>query len=234
MHGAWTRSIEAARRAGVALWAAAVVGGACIELCTVLKRDVGNFYHSQATVMLLGLREPLYMLVGCYGFFNYIGCAMVWEWSGETPRRQSDGGKRGTLPTGTRVVVAGSLRGPWTQALTAGLIGSLGWGLLDTVGLKLLWWTWHNDEPLYKDRRYGVPIARIEMLNKDQMEISIKYSKLENIKASPTLFFKFHGSENTNNEEISIDEELSKGKYAPFDNLARYLKELDMCLSYPS
>jgi D-lactate dehydrogenase (cytochrome) len=37
--------------------------------------------------------------------------------------------------------------------------------------------------------QYGVNIARIEMLNKDQMEISIKYSKLDNIKASPTLFF---------------------------------------------
>ena len=59
--------------------------------------------------------------------------------------------------------------------------------------------------------QYGVPIARIEMLNKDQMEISIKYSKLENIKASPTLFFEFHGSETTNNEAISIVEELSKG-----------------------
>ena len=31
--------------------------------------------------------------------------------------------------------------------------------------------------------QYGVNIARIEMLNKDQMEISIKYSKLDNIKA---------------------------------------------------
>jgi D-lactate dehydrogenase (cytochrome) len=58
--------------------------------------------------------------------------------------------------------------------------------------------------------QYGVPIARIEMLNKEQMEISIKYSKLDNIKASPTLFFEFHGSETTNNEAISIVEELSK------------------------
>ena len=58
--------------------------------------------------------------------------------------------------------------------------------------------------------QYGVPIARIEMLNKDQMEISIKYSKLENIKASPTLFFEFHGSELSNNESIKVVEELSK------------------------
>ena len=58
--------------------------------------------------------------------------------------------------------------------------------------------------------QYGVPIARNEMLNKDQMEISIKYSKLENIKASPTLFFEFHGSELSNNESIKIVEELSK------------------------
>ena len=58
--------------------------------------------------------------------------------------------------------------------------------------------------------QYGVPIARIEMLNKEQMEISIKYSKLENIKASPTLFFEFHGSEASNRESIKIVEELSK------------------------
>ncbi len=58
--------------------------------------------------------------------------------------------------------------------------------------------------------QYGIPIARIEMLNKDQMEISIKYSKLENTKASPTLFFEFHGSEASNKEAIKIVEELSK------------------------
>ena len=58
--------------------------------------------------------------------------------------------------------------------------------------------------------QYGLNIARIEMLNKDQMEISIKYSKLENVKASPTLFFEFYGSEESNKETIKIVEELSK------------------------
>jgi len=58
--------------------------------------------------------------------------------------------------------------------------------------------------------QYGVPIARIEMLNKDQMEICIEYSKLENMNAKPTLFFEFHGSEQSNKEAIKIVEELSK------------------------
>mgnify|MGYP001368828205 FL=1 len=58
--------------------------------------------------------------------------------------------------------------------------------------------------------QYGVPIARIEMLNKDQMGISINYSKLKDIQAVPTLFFEFHGTESSNNENIKIVEEISK------------------------
>jgi|TARA_B100001540_G_C15798575_1_gene638832 D-lactate dehydrogenase (cytochrome) len=58
--------------------------------------------------------------------------------------------------------------------------------------------------------QYGIPIARIEMLNKDQMSISINYSKLKDVNKEPTLFFEFHGSELTNKESIKIVEDLSK------------------------
>ena len=58
--------------------------------------------------------------------------------------------------------------------------------------------------------QYGIPIARIEMLNKDQMEISIEYSKLKDVEATPTLFFEFHGSETSNKESIDIVEEIPK------------------------
>ncbi|PPR45338.1 MAG: putative FAD-linked oxidoreductase [Alphaproteobacteria bacterium MarineAlpha5_Bin6] len=58
--------------------------------------------------------------------------------------------------------------------------------------------------------QYGVPIARIEMLNRDQMEISIKYSKLEDLEVQPTLFYEFHGSEASNRESIEIVNEISK------------------------
>jgi D-lactate dehydrogenase (cytochrome) len=58
--------------------------------------------------------------------------------------------------------------------------------------------------------QYGIPIARIEMLNKDQMDLVIGYSKLKNYEILPTLFFEFHGSEESNKEFIKIVEELSK------------------------
>ena len=57
--------------------------------------------------------------------------------------------------------------------------------------------------------QYGIPIARIEMLNKDQMEISTEYSGLKNLEVSPTLFFEFHGSELSNKEHIAVVENLS-------------------------
>ncbi len=73
--------------------------------------------------------------------------------------------------------------------------------------------------------QYGVPIARIEMLNKDQMGISINYSKLKDIKAVPTLFFEFHGSEASNNENIKIVEEISKDNKGSSFKWAKDLEE---------
>ena len=73
--------------------------------------------------------------------------------------------------------------------------------------------------------QYGVPIARIEMLNKEQMEISINYSKLKDIKAVPTLFFEFHGSETSNQENIKIVEEISKDNNGSSFKWAKDLEE---------
>ncbi len=73
--------------------------------------------------------------------------------------------------------------------------------------------------------QYGVPIARIEMLNKEQMEISINYSKLKDIEAVPTLFFEFHGSEASNKENIKIVEEISKDNNGSSFKWAKDLEE---------
>ena len=73
--------------------------------------------------------------------------------------------------------------------------------------------------------QYGIPIARIEMLNKDQMGISINYSKLKDIEAVPTLFFEFHGSETSNQENIKIVEEISKDNNGSSFKWAKDLEE---------
>ena len=41
----------------------------------------------------------------------------------------------------------------------------------------------------------GVPVARIELLDRAQMRACIAYSKLENLEPLPTLFLEFHGTE---------------------------------------
>jgi hypothetical protein len=53
---------------------------------------------------------------------------------------------------------------PWKARLTAfqeccfaALLSTFLFGILDVVGLKMLWWTWHNTDPLYADRILGVP-----------------------------------------------------------------------------
>ncbi len=73
--------------------------------------------------------------------------------------------------------------------------------------------------------QYGVPMARIEMLNKEQMGISINYSKLEDVEEVPTLFFEFHGSELSNNENIKIVEEISKSNHGSSFKWAKDLEE---------
>ena len=73
--------------------------------------------------------------------------------------------------------------------------------------------------------QYGIPIARIEMLNKDQMGISIKYSKLKDVEEVPTLFFEFHGSESSNNENIKIVEGISKDNNGSSFKWAKDLEE---------
>lgn len=124
-------SVTPTRRYAIATLLGAGIGGGAIELLTILEPQIGNFYHSQSMVQLGGYREPLYMLAGCYTWIPAMGVFLA---------------KR----TGYGLV---------GQSCLAGLVTSGLWTVLDTVGLRYLWWTWHTSDPLYLDRILGVPAA---------------------------------------------------------------------------
>jgi len=50
----------------------------------------------------------------------------------------------------------------------------------------------------------SIPLARIELLNKAQMEACIEFSQLNELSAEPTLFVEFHGSTTKIEEDITL------------------------------
>ncbi|MBT5665083.1 MAG: FAD-binding protein [Rhodospirillaceae bacterium] len=55
----------------------------------------------------------------------------------------------------------------------------------------------------------GVPVARIELLDSVQMDACIKYSNLEGFEAKHTLFFEFHGSPSSVEEQAELVKSIS-------------------------
>ena len=56
----------------------------------------------------------------------------------------------------------------------------------------------------------GVPLARIELLDEVQMQACINFSKLNEFKPKPTLFFEFHGSNSEVIEQTKTVQEIMK------------------------
>ena len=55
----------------------------------------------------------------------------------------------------------------------------------------------------------GIPVARVELLDEVQMHACIRYSQLEGYDERPTLFFEFHGSPSSVEEQAQAVEEIS-------------------------
>ncbi len=66
--------------------------------------------------------------------------------------------------------------------------------------------------------QYGIPVARMELLDEAQMAACINFSKLEGLDVKPTLFFEFHGSEASAKEQAEtvqgIAEEFGGSRFS--------------------
>ncbi|KAH9488362.1 hypothetical protein Btru_063328 [Bulinus truncatus] len=110
------------------LWLATVAHGLTVESVSYFIPDIDNFWHAQSMVMLLGQRLPLH-IVFLYPVFIYVAVVAVSHMN---------------------------LRW-WAEPCAVGLTVVLLDIPFDIVGIKNLWWTWHDDDPNIYDRHYNVP-----------------------------------------------------------------------------
>ncbi|XP_041363590.1 uncharacterized protein LOC121379161 [Gigantopelta aegis] len=110
------------------LWVAALFHGLTVECVSYFLPEIDNFWHAQSMVMLIGQRLPFHIVL-LYPAFYYIASVAVSHMN---------------------------LRW-WAEPFAVGLSVVLLDVPYDIMGVKLLWWTWHDDDPNIFDRHYWVP-----------------------------------------------------------------------------
>lgn len=110
------------------LWLATLLHGITVECVSYFIPDIDNFWHAQGVVTFLGLRLPLYIAL-IYPYFIY-----------------------------TASVAVSHMRLPWWgEPFAVGVSVVLIDLPYDIMGIKSLWWTWHDTDPNIYDRHYWVP-----------------------------------------------------------------------------
>ncbi|CAH1793351.1 unnamed protein product [Owenia fusiformis] len=110
------------------LWIGTVLHGLTVESLSYFIPDIDNFWHAQSTVMLLGKRLPLHIMC-VYPAWLYTAAIAV-----------------------SRLKLKS-----WAEPFAMGLLVVMIDLPFDIMGIKLLWWTWHDTDPNIYDRHYWVP-----------------------------------------------------------------------------
>jgi len=110
------------------LWWTTILHGLMTELVSYWYEDVDNFWHAQSTFMWFGLREPMHIIM-LYPGYIYPVCVAV-----------------------SRLNIQ-----EWARPFASGLGEVLIDVPYDIMGIKLLWWTWHDTDTNISDRSYSVP-----------------------------------------------------------------------------
>nr|CAB3261072.1 uncharacterized protein LOC100176636 [Phallusia mammillata] len=110
------------------MWFAALLHGIVTECVVYHLPDVNNFWHSQTPIIFVGKRFPLYIVLFYPATITHA------------------------------FIAAEKLRLPWfVEPFAVGLFDVIIDFPYDIMGIKLLWWTWHDTDPNIADRHYWVP-----------------------------------------------------------------------------
>jgi hypothetical protein len=116
------------------LFAASFVGGIGGDVIFTWLPLADNFFHAQASVMLYS-RLPLYIVTYYVGWLYW---PMVVCWQFKLPR---------LAEAGLCALLCLAFYWPW-----------------DVVGVKMLWWTWHDSDSAFANRLLNVPLASTEFV----------------------------------------------------------------------
>ncbi|KAG1686835.1 hypothetical protein GQR58_008558 [Nymphon striatum] len=110
------------------LWLAIMFHGITVETVSYNLPDIDNFWHGQSMIMFLGKRLPLHVMC-LYPLFIYPASVAVGRMKLKS----------------------------WAEPFAVGLCVVLIDLPIDIIGIKQLWWTWHDTDPNIFDRMYWVP-----------------------------------------------------------------------------
>lgn len=116
-------------RTFILVWWASILAGCANDAFFMFLPGVDNFYHAQGTIMLTP-RLPLYIL---FVYNSFIYCSVV-------------AGFQFNL-------------GIFGNSAIVGLIAELFYSIYDLIGVKFLWWTWHDTDVAISARIFNVPIG---------------------------------------------------------------------------
>jgi len=110
------------------LWWTTVLHGFTVELVSYWYEDIDNFWHAQSTLMWFGMREPLHIIC-LYPGYVYPAAVVV-----------------------SRLNIMENM-----EPFAVGLLEALIDVPYDVMGIRLLWWSWHDTDSNIYDRSYAVP-----------------------------------------------------------------------------
>jgi hypothetical protein len=112
-------------------WISALVAGTANDAFFMWIPIVDNFWQAQASIMM-SPRMPFY--ISC-AYINFMYWSTVSVWKLRLPHL--------------------------AEAVLTGLCAEMIYAPYDIVGVKFLWWTWHDTDSSISQRIFGVPLGSV-------------------------------------------------------------------------